>query len=111
VAASLGQLDLEEGLRSARPAEPLLLAGWPPRWSRPWAATAAAPTGSAGTSSASAPVDHDRVGAITAAPARPSPRTAAGSTSPPPYGTVLLPEESQDVTEAMRLVDQRIYAQ
>jgi hypothetical protein len=27
------------------------------------------------------------------------------------YGTVLLPEESQDVTEAMQLVDQRIYAQ
>jgi hypothetical protein len=27
------------------------------------------------------------------------------------YGTVLLPEESQDVTAAMQLVDQRIYAQ
>ena len=27
------------------------------------------------------------------------------------YGAILLPEESQDVTEAMRLVDQRMYAQ
>jgi hypothetical protein len=27
------------------------------------------------------------------------------------YGAILLPQESQDVTEAMRLVDQRMYAQ
>jgi GGDEF domain-containing protein len=27
------------------------------------------------------------------------------------YGTVLLAEESQDITEAMQLVDQRMYAQ
>jgi two-component system, cell cycle response regulator len=27
------------------------------------------------------------------------------------YGAILLPEESQDVTEAMQLVDQRMYAQ
>jgi diguanylate cyclase (GGDEF)-like protein len=58
-----------------------------------------------------ASVPDDRAGAITAAAALALTDHGGGFHITASYGAILLPEESQDVTEAMRLVDQRMYAQ
>jgi HD-GYP domain-containing protein (c-di-GMP phosphodiesterase class II) len=48
---------------------------------------------------------------VTAAAAQALTEYGGGFAITASYGAVLLPEESQDATEAMRLVDQRMYAQ
>jgi two-component system cell cycle response regulator len=58
-----------------------------------------------------ASVPDDRVGAITAAASLALTDHGGGFHITASYGAILLPEESQDVTEAMQLVDQRMYAQ
>jgi two-component system cell cycle response regulator len=58
---------------------------------------------------ASAPGDRART--ITAAASLALTEHGGGFHITASYGSILLPEESDDVTEAMRLVDQRMYAQ
>ena len=56
-------------------------------------------------------VPDGRAGAVTAAASLALTDYGGGFHITASYGAILLPEESQDVTEAMRLVDQRMYAQ
>ena len=58
-----------------------------------------------------ASVPDDRAGAVTAAASLALTDHGGGFSITASYGSILLPEESQDVTEAMQLVDQRMYAQ
>jgi diguanylate cyclase (GGDEF)-like protein len=58
-----------------------------------------------------APVQGDRAGAVVAAASQALTEHGGGFYITASYGAILLPEESQDVTEAMQLVDQRMYAQ
>ena len=58
-----------------------------------------------------AAVPGDRARAVTAAAALALTDHGGGFHITASYGSILLPEESQDVTEAMQLVDQRMYAQ
>jgi diguanylate cyclase (GGDEF)-like protein len=55
--------------------------------------------------------DRDRAASIGAAAAQALTEHGGGFHVTASSGAILLPEESQDVTEAMRLVDQRMYAQ
>jgi diguanylate cyclase (GGDEF)-like protein len=130
------KLDLEERLKAASPAEPLLLMlfdlngfkGYNDTFGHPAGdallvrlATAlqqamAAHGGSAYRLGGDefcilAQVRHDRTGAIAAAAAQALTEHGGGFSITASYGSILLPEESQDITEAMQLVDQRMYAQ
>jgi diguanylate cyclase (GGDEF)-like protein len=58
-----------------------------------------------------APVDPDNTTPIVAAAAEALSEHGGGFSITASYGAILLPQESQDVTEAMRLVDQRMYTQ
>ncbi|HJW64374.1 MAG TPA: diguanylate cyclase, partial [Actinomycetes bacterium] len=58
-----------------------------------------------------ASVEHDRTAAIVAAASQALTEHGGGFYITASYGAILLPEESSDVTEAMQLVDQRMYAQ
>ena len=53
----------------------------------------------------------DRTTPIVAAASQALSEHGGGFSISASYGAILLPQESQDVTEAMRLVDQRMYAQ
>jgi diguanylate cyclase (GGDEF)-like protein len=58
-----------------------------------------------------ASVDPDSTAPIVAAAAEALSEHGGGFSITASYGAILLPQESQDVTEAMRLVDQRMYGQ
>jgi diguanylate cyclase (GGDEF)-like protein len=58
---------------------------------------------------ASVPGDH--AASVVAAASQALTEHGGGFSITASYGAILLPEESQDVTEAMQLVDQRMYAQ
>ena len=58
-----------------------------------------------------ASVDPDNTTPIVAAASQALSEHGGGFSITASYGAILLPQESQDVTEAMRLVDQRMYAQ
>jgi diguanylate cyclase (GGDEF)-like protein len=58
-----------------------------------------------------AAVDPDDTIPIVAAASQALSEHGGGFSITASYGAILLPQESQDVTEAMRLVDQRMYAQ
>jgi diguanylate cyclase (GGDEF)-like protein len=58
-----------------------------------------------------AAVDPDNTTPIVAAASQALSEHGGGFSISASYGAILLPQESQDVTEAMRLVDQRMYAQ
>jgi diguanylate cyclase (GGDEF)-like protein len=58
-----------------------------------------------------ATVDPDNTTPIVAAASQALREYGGGFSITASYGAILLPQESQDVTEAMRLVDQRMYAQ
>jgi diguanylate cyclase (GGDEF)-like protein len=58
-----------------------------------------------------APVDPDDTTPIVAAAAQALSEHGGGFSITASYGAILLPQEGQDPTEAMRLVDQRMYAQ
>jgi diguanylate cyclase (GGDEF)-like protein len=58
-----------------------------------------------------ATVDPDDTTPIVAAAAEALSEHGGGFSITASYGAILLPQESQDVVEAMRLVDQRMYAQ
>jgi diguanylate cyclase (GGDEF)-like protein len=58
-----------------------------------------------------APVDANNTTPIVAAAAQALSEHGGGFSITASYGAILLPQESQEVTEAMRLVDQRMYAQ
>ena len=58
-----------------------------------------------------AAVDPDNTTPIVAAASQALSERGGGFSITASYGAILLPQESQDVTEAMRLVDQRMYAQ
>jgi diguanylate cyclase (GGDEF)-like protein len=58
-----------------------------------------------------AAVDPDHTTPIVAAASQALSEHGGGFSITASYGAILLPQESQDVVEAMRLVDQRMYAQ
>jgi diguanylate cyclase (GGDEF)-like protein len=58
-----------------------------------------------------APVDPDNTTPIVAAASEALSEHGGGFSITASYGAILLPQDSQDVVEAMRLVDQRMYAQ
>jgi diguanylate cyclase (GGDEF)-like protein len=58
-----------------------------------------------------ASVDPDATTPIVAAASQALSEHGGGFSITASYGSILLPQESQDVVEAMRLVDQRMYAQ
>jgi diguanylate cyclase (GGDEF)-like protein len=58
-----------------------------------------------------ASVDPDNTTPIVAAASQALSEHGGGFSITASYGAILLPQESQDVTEAMRLVDQRMYSQ
>jgi diguanylate cyclase (GGDEF)-like protein len=128
--------DLEEALKDAGPASPLLLMlfdlngfksyndtfGHPAGdalLTRLATALAAAMTGLGGRAyrlggdefCILASVTGDRAAAVTAAACQALSEHGGGFHITASYGAILLPEESGDPTEAMQLVDQRMYAQ
>ena len=128
--------DLDKGLKEATPARPLLLMLFDLNGFKAYNDTFGHPAGDAllvrlaGALQAAmaehggcayrlggdefcilAPVPDDRAGAVTAAASLALTDHGGGFHITASYGAVLLPEESQDVTEAMQLVDQRMYAQ
>jgi diguanylate cyclase (GGDEF)-like protein len=58
-----------------------------------------------------APIGQDGVEPVTAAAATALSEHGSGFRIDASYGAILLPSETQDVAEALRLVDQRMYAQ
>jgi diguanylate cyclase (GGDEF)-like protein len=128
--------DLDKGLKEASPARPLLLMLFDLNGFKAYNDTFGHPAGdrllvrlaaALQTAMAShggrayrlggdefcvlAPVAGDRGGAVTAAASLALTDHGGGFHITASYGSILLPEESQDVTEAMQLVDQRMYAQ
>jgi diguanylate cyclase (GGDEF)-like protein len=130
------KLDLEEGLRTASPAQPLLLMLFDLNGFKAYNDTFGHPAGDAllvrlASALAAAMAQHDgtayRLGGdefcvlacvdpddttpIVAAAAAALSEHGPGFAISASYGAILLPQESQDPSEAMRLVDQRMYAQ
>jgi diguanylate cyclase (GGDEF)-like protein len=130
------RLDLEEGLKEASPARPLLLMLFDLNGFKGYNDTFGHPAGDAllirlataleqamtdlGGSAyrlggdefcVLASVPGDRAAAVSAAASLALTEHGGGFHVTASYGSILLPEESQDVTEAMQLVDQRMYAQ
>ena len=128
--------DLEQGLKQASPAKPLLLMlfdlngfkGYNDSFGHPAGdallirlakALEQAMTGHGGCAyrlggdefCVLASVDPDATTPIVAAASQALSEHGGGFSISASYGAILLPQESQDVTEAMRLVDQRMYAQ
>jgi diguanylate cyclase (GGDEF)-like protein len=128
--------DLEKGLREATPARPLLLMLFDLNGFKAYNDTFGHPAGdrllvrlAAALKAVMAehggcayrlggdefcilaPLPDDRAGAVAAAAAQALTDHGGGFFITASYGSILLPEESQDVTEAMQLVDQRMYAQ
>jgi diguanylate cyclase (GGDEF)-like protein len=130
------KVDLDKGLREATPARPLLLMLFDLNGFKAYNDTFGHPAGDrllirlAGALKEAmashggcayrlggdefcilAPLPDDRAGAVTAAAALALTDHGGGFSITASYGSILLPEESHDVTEAMQLVDQRMYAQ
>jgi two-component system, cell cycle response regulator len=130
------KLDLDQGLKDASPAEPLLLMLFDLNGFKAYNDTFGHPAGDAllirlaSTLEAAmtelggsayrlggdefcvlASVPDGQTGAVAAAASQALTEHGGGFHITASYGAILLPEESQDVTEAMQLVDQRMYAQ
>jgi diguanylate cyclase (GGDEF)-like protein len=130
------KVDLEQGMKEASPAKPLLLMLFDLNGFKGYNDTFGHPAGDAllvrlakalETAMAEhggrayrlggdefcilAPVGHDRTGPVVAVAAQALTEHGDGFHITASYGAIVLPEESQDPTEAMRLVDQRMYAQ
>ena len=130
------KLDLERGLKDASAAEPLLLMLFDLNGFKAYNDTFGHPAGDAllirlasalqialtdqgGTAyrlggdefCTLAAVDPDATTPVVAAAAQALSERGPGFSITASYGVILLPHESQDVSEAMRLVDQRMYAQ
>ena len=128
--------DLDKGLKEATPARPLLLMLFDLNGFKAYNDTFGHPAGDAllirlAKALQQAMTDHGgrayRLGGdefcvlaavepeattpIVAAAAQALSEHGGGFSITASYGAILLPQESQDVTEAMRLVDQRMYAQ
>jgi diguanylate cyclase (GGDEF)-like protein len=128
--------DLEQGLKEASPAKPLLLMLFDLNGFKAYNDTFGHPAGDAllirlakaleaamtdhGGSAyrlggdefcVLAAVDPDATTPIVAAASQALSEHGGGFSISASYGAILLPQESQDVVEAMRLVDQRMYAQ
>jgi two-component system, cell cycle response regulator len=128
--------DLEEALRDASPARPLLLMLFDLNGFKAYNDTFGHPAGDAlltrlataletamtGLGGGAyrlggdefcvlAPVPDDRAGVVRAAAAEALSERGGGFQVTASYGAILLPTESADPTEAMQLVDQRMYAQ
>jgi diguanylate cyclase (GGDEF)-like protein len=128
--------DLERGLKDASPANPLLLVLFDLNGFKAYNDTFGHPAGDALLIRLASALDTamtdldggayrlggdefcilasvpgDRAGAVVAAASQALTEQGGGFYITASYGAILLPEESQDVTEAMRLVDQRMYAQ
>ncbi|HEV3498556.1 MAG TPA: HD domain-containing phosphohydrolase, partial [Actinomycetes bacterium] len=129
------KVDLERGLKEASPANPLLLMLFDLNGFKGYNDSFGHPAGDAllirlataleramtelGASAyrlggdefcVLAPVPGDGARAVTAAASQALTEHGGGFHITASYGSILLPEESQDPTEAMRLVDQRMYA-
>jgi diguanylate cyclase (GGDEF)-like protein len=130
------KLDLERGLKQASPASPLLLMLFDLNGFKAYNDTFGHPAGDAllvrlaaaldtamtdlGGSAYRlggdefcilASVEDGQSGSVVAAASQALTEHGGGFYITASYGAILLPEESQDVTEAMQLVDQRMYAQ
>ena len=130
------KLDLDQGLKDASPAKPLLLMLFDLNGFKAYNDTFGHPAGDAllirlaSTLEAAmtelggsayrlggdefcvlASVPDGQTGAVAAAASQALTEHGGGFHITASYGAILLPEESQDVTEAMQLVDQRMYAQ
>jgi diguanylate cyclase (GGDEF)-like protein len=130
------KLDLERGLRDASPAKPLLLAMFDLDGFKAYNDTFGHPAGDALLTRLAGALDAamtdrgatayrlggdefcilasaagDRIAPIVAAASAALTEHGAGFFITASYGATLLPEENRDVTEAMRLVDQRMYTQ
>jgi diguanylate cyclase (GGDEF)-like protein len=130
------KLDLERGLKEATPANPLLLMLFDLNGFKAYNDTFGHPAGDALLIRLAAALDTamterggtayrlggdefcilvpaagDRAASLGAAAAQALSEHGGGFHVTASSGSILLPEESQDVTEAMRLVDQRMYAQ
>jgi diguanylate cyclase (GGDEF)-like protein len=128
--------DLERGLKDASPANPLLLMLFDLNGFKGYNDTFGHPAGDAllirlAKALDAAMTDHggcayrlggdefcvlaavepDNTTPIVAAASKALSEHGAGFSITASYGAILLPQESQEVTEAMRLVDQRMYAQ
>jgi diguanylate cyclase (GGDEF)-like protein len=128
--------DLEQGLKEASPAKPLLLMLFDLNGFKGYNDTFGHPAGDAllirlAKALDAAMTDHggcayrlggdefcvlaavepDNTTPIVAAASKALSEHGAGFSITASYGAILLPQESQDVTEAMRLVDQRMYGQ
>ena len=130
------KLDLERGLKQASPASPLLLMLFDLNGFKAYNDTFGHPAGDAllvrlaaaldtamtdlGGSAYRlggdefcilASVEDGQSGSVVAAASQALTEHGGGFYITASYGAILLPEESQNVTEAMQLVDQRMYAQ
>jgi two-component system cell cycle response regulator len=133
------KLDLERGLKDASPAEPLLLMLFDLNGFKGYNDTFGHPAGDALLIRLATALDRamtglggrayrlggdefcvlvwvqgargNRTASIVAAASQALTEHGGGFYITASYGAILLPEESQDVTEAMQLVDQRMYAQ
>jgi diguanylate cyclase (GGDEF)-like protein len=130
------KVDLEQGLKEASPANPLLLMLFDLNGFKGYNDTFGHPAGDAllvrlTTALEQAMAEHggrayrlggdefcvlasvpgDKAGAVTAAALLALSEHGGGFHITASYGSILLPEETRDPTEAMRLVDQRMYAQ
>ncbi|HKQ00521.1 MAG TPA: diguanylate cyclase, partial [Actinomycetes bacterium] len=130
------KLDLDQGLKDASPAEPLLLMLFDLNGFKAYNDTFGHPAGDAllirlataldtamtGLGGSAyrlggdefcvlASVPDGQTGAVAAAASQALTEHGGGFHITASYGAILLPDESRDVTEAMQLVDQRMYAQ
>jgi GGDEF domain-containing protein len=103
------KLDLERGLQQASRERPLLLMLFDLNGFKGYNDTFGHPAGD--EFCILAPLQGNSTGAIVAAASQALSDHGGGFSITASYGAVLLPQESQNLAEAMRLVDQRMYAQ